>query len=48
MAQREGFRKMCSTDLSTDYPIHGLYKQLGFTSAYLGRDFDRIVHELEL
>lgn len=47
-ARREGFHKMCSTDLSTDYPIHGLYKQLGFTSAYLGRDFDRIVHELEL
>lgn len=44
-AQRRGFRKMVSTDLSTDYPIHGLYKQFGFTSAYVDRDFDRIVHE---
>ena len=47
-AKRKGFRKVCVTDLSTDYPIHGLYKQFGFTSTYLGRDFDRIAHELEL
>jgi GNAT superfamily N-acetyltransferase len=47
-AKRNGFRKMQSTDLSTDYPIHRLYKRFGFSSAYLGRDFDRIVHYLEL
>lgn len=47
-ARREGLRTLCSTNLSTDYPIHGLYKQQGFTSVYLGRDFDRLVHELEL
>ncbi|NUT90073.1 GNAT family N-acetyltransferase [Pseudomonas corrugata] len=47
-ARRKGYRKMCSTNLSTDYPVHGLYKQFGFTSAYLDRDFDRIVHQLEL
>ncbi|MGX4725882.1 GNAT family N-acetyltransferase [Pseudomonas corrugata] len=47
-AKCKGYRKMCSTNLSTDYPVHGLYKQFGFTSTYLDRDFDRIVHELEL
>ncbi|WP_411388504.1 GNAT family N-acetyltransferase [Pseudomonas sp. MPB23] len=47
-ARREGLHTLCSTNLSTDYPIHGLYKQQGFTSVYLGRDFDRLVHELQL
>ncbi|AOE68082.1 acetyltransferase [Pseudomonas fluorescens] len=47
-ARRNGFSVMRSTDLSTDYPIHGLYKQSGFTSVYQGRDFDRIIHELAL
>ncbi|MCS3515500.1 GNAT family N-acetyltransferase [Pseudomonas grimontii] len=47
-ARREGLRTLCSTNLSTDYPIHGLYKQLGFTSVYLGQDFEHLVHELTL
>ena len=47
-ARRSGYQRIGSTDLSTDYPIHRLYKRFGFGSAYLGRDFDRIVHDLEL
>lgn len=47
-ARQRGFKKMRSTDLCTDYPIHRLYKHFGFTSVYLGHDFDRIVHDLEL
>ncbi|MDH0747205.1 GNAT family N-acetyltransferase [Pseudomonas sp. GD03842] len=47
-ARRNGFEQMTSTDLSTDYPVHRLYKRLGFTSAYLGKDFERIVHDLRL
>lgn len=47
-ARRNGFDQMTSTDLSTDYAVHRLYKRLGFTSAYLGKDFDRIVHDLQL
>jgi GNAT superfamily N-acetyltransferase len=47
-ARRNGFDRMTSIDLSTDYPVHRLYKRLGFTSAYLGKDFDRIVHDLQL
>ena len=47
-ARQRGFKTMRSTDLCTDYPIHRLYKHFGFTSVYLGHDFDRIVHDLEL
>ncbi len=47
-ARQRGFKKMRSTDLSTDYPIHRLYKRFGFTSVYLGHDFDRLVHDLDL
>lgn len=47
-ARRKGFKTIRSTDLSTDYAIHRLYKQSGFTSAYQGDGFDRIVHDLEL
>jgi GNAT superfamily N-acetyltransferase len=47
-ARQRGFKTMRSTDLSTDYPIHRLYKRFGFTSMYLKDGFDRIVHDLEL
>ncbi len=47
-ARQHGVRRMTSTDLSTDYAVHRLYKRFGFSSVYLGRDFDRIVHDLDL
>jgi GNAT superfamily N-acetyltransferase len=47
-ARQNGFSRMTSTDLCTDYPVHRLYKRSGFTSAYLGNDYERLVHDLDL
>lgn len=47
-ARRSGFRRMTSTNLPTDYPIHRLYKRLGFASVHQDTGTDRLVHSLEL
>lgn len=47
-ARRNGFEKMTSTNLPTNYAIHRLLKKLDFESYYPTVDFTEVVHKLHL
>lgn len=47
-ARREGFERMVSRDMASNYAMHRLAKALGFTSCYPGGDVREILHQLDL
>lgn len=47
-ARRNGFKTMASTDMATNYGMHCLARNLGFTSRYPSEGFSEIIHELDL
>lgn len=47
-ARRNGFKTMSSTDMATNYGMHCLARNLGFTSRYPSEGFSEIIHELDL